>query len=373
MIPTRHRRCVITLAGVILASIALVLLLRIQESVSAEVMTLSAGESGGDSYVYLFDSSTSSFVFTFTIPTAGAEAVDVTIMPGAGYQEVWFTEAGADRIGKLVYTDTATFTFQEYTLTVGSRPLNLVAGGGYIWFTEAGRNLIGRLNPNTGQIDEFDIPTPNSHPADLDVAPDGSIWFTEMTADQLGHLIVTSTLEYTVTEQAGPFMAGGQPYGIVVDGSSIYLAQTLNNRVTRFTPPNTWVDIWLSLPGITIPDGPYKLVQGPGGVWGTERDGNRVSKYTYSTFPVIAGYTLAPVNSQPTSLAVSANNHLWFTQSAAGQIGRLIPSPVQKDYYPLPSPGLMPTGIASDNASGIWVLAQVPHHVYLPTILRNWE
>jgi virginiamycin B lyase len=370
---TKHWRCAITLAGVILALITLGLLVGRREFVSAEVRTPSANESGGDSYVLLFDSSTSSFVFTFTIPTAGAEAVDVTIVPGAGYQEVWFTEAGADRIGKLVYTDTATFTFQEYTLTVGSRPLNLAAGGGYIWFTEAGRNLIGRLNPNTGQVNEFDIPTPSSHPADLDIAPDGSIWFTEMAADQLGHLIVTSTLEYTVTEHAGPSLPGGRPYGIAVDATSVYLAQTLNDRVTRFTPPDTWVDIWLSLPGITIPDGPYRLAQGPGGVWGTERNGNRVSKYTYSTFPVIAGYTLTPANSQPTGLAVDANNHLWFTQSAAGQIGRLIPSPFDKDYYPLPSPGLMPTGIASDNAGGIWVLAQVPHHVYLPTILRNWE
>jgi virginiamycin B lyase len=333
-----------------------------------------AGELGGDSYIYLFDSTISSFAFTFTVPTEGAEARDVTIVPGSGCQEVWFTEPGVDRVGRLVYTDTDTFAFQEYTLTAGSRPLNLAAGEGFIWFTEAGSNRIGRLEPTTGQVDEFDIPTADSHPADLDIASDGSIWFTEMIADRVAHLAVTSTIDYTFTEYAGPTMTSGRPYGIVVDGNSIYIAQIHNDRVTRFTPPDSWVDIMFNLPGISIPEGPYKLVRDSSGkIWGTERDGNRVSKFTYSTFPVITSYSLTPSDSQPTGLAADANNHIWFAQSAVGRIGRLIPSPVQKDYYPLPSPGLIPTGIASDNAGGIWILAQMPHQIYLPMILRGWE
>jgi virginiamycin B lyase len=326
--------------------------------------------SGGESFVYRFDPDTSSFVFTFTIPTDNASPWDVVVVSGAGHEEVWFTEAGADRIGRLTYTDTNDYAFREYTLTVSSRPLNLVSGGGFIWFTEAGGDRIGRLDPTTGQIDEFEV-TAGSYPADLDYAPDGSIWFTEMMADQIARLVITSTDDYAVTEYSTSSLSGGRPYGIVVDGKGVYFAQMVNDRVTRFTPPDSWVHIHSLVSD--VPNEPYALVlDGSGRLWGTERAGNRVSEFVVGTFPIVVPYSLTPTNSLPTSLVADANNHLWFTQWQAGQIGHLIPGGnPQKNYYPMPLAGLTPTGIATDSAGSIWVLASRPYRIHLPVVIRS--
>lgn len=327
-----------------------------------------ASTSSGNAFVYLFDPTTARFVFTFTLPTPDAAPQDVLVIPGAGCQHVWFTEPGIDRIGRLTYTSTQLYTFREYTLTAGSRPLNLVAGGNTIWFTQAGRNRIGRLDPVSGLVDEFEAPTANSLPADLDVAPDGSIWFTEMAAGKIARLVVSDSA-YTITEYAS--LSGGQPYGIVAVGNSVYFAQTAAGCVTHFMPPNSWVHIKGFLPG--VPDEPYKLVYDLEQVWGTERAGNYLSQFDYGTMSVVARYRLSPPASMPTGLAVDANHHLWFTQWRAGQIGRLIPGGTpQKDYYPLPQPGLAPTGIAADSAGKIWVLAWRPRRTCLPLILKNF-
>jgi len=74
------------------------------------------------------------------------------------------------------------------------------------------------------------VPTANSYPADLDRAPDGSIWFTEMKANQIGRLVVTSTSNYSFVEYFSSTLAGGRPYGIVAVGSSVYFAQTANDK-----------------------------------------------------------------------------------------------------------------------------------------------
>ncbi len=364
-------RCVLIAVGVITVSVALVLLLGSQAPAGAGAAMPLITNSEGESFVYRFDPGTSSFVFTFTVPTENANPWDVAVVAGTSHLDVWFTELGVDRIGRLTYTDTNDCTFHEYTLTVGSRPLNLVSGGGFIWFTAAGGDYIGRLDPATGQIDEFAVPA-GSYPADLDYAPDGSIWFTEMMADQIARLVITSTADYAVTEYFHTSLSGGRPYGVVAAGTSVYFAQTANDLVTRFTPPDSWIQIYGFAPD--IPDEPYALaLDGSGRVWGTERAGSRVSHYEYGTFPIVIPYDLAPSGSLPTSLVADANDYLWFTQWQAGQIGRLIPGGhPQRDYYPLPLAGLTPTGIATDSAGDLWVLASRPYRVYFPVAMRSY-
>jgi len=368
----RGWRRLLLAVGVGALSFVLVLILGSQVPAGAAMPAVTGLE--GESFVYRFDPDASSFVFTFTIPTPNASPWSVAVVSATGHLDVWFTEPSADRIGRLTYTNTHVYAFHEYTLTAGSRPLNLVFGAGYIWFTGAGSNTIGRLNPATGQIDQFAVPTANSYPADLDVAPDASIWFTEMAADKIGRLTVSPSANFT--EYPSPITAAGRgwPYGIVAVGSSVYFAhpRTITDCVTRFTPPASWLDITGLVSG--IPDDPYELVVSPWGqVWGTERAGNAISSYEVGTLPIVNRYVVTPANSLPTGLAMDVHNHLWFTQWQAGQIGRLVPSvPSQKDYYVLPLPGLAPTGIAADSAGGLWVVASRPYRIRLPVVVKSW-
>src|SRR4051812_28445342 len=62
---------------------------------------------------------------------------------------------------------------------VDSNPYGIVAGpDGNLWFTESGANNIGRISA-TGVITEFPIPTADSGPSAIAAGPDGNLWFTE--------------------------------------------------------------------------------------------------------------------------------------------------------------------------------------------------
>ncbi len=328
--------------------------------------------SGGDNdlaFVLCFDPAVQAFQ-VFTIPTRAASPWGIALAANATNLDVWFTETGVDRIGRLVYTSTADYVFSEYALAGDSSPLNLaVAGDGRVWFTAPGRNRIGRLDPATGQVDEFQIPTAHSYPADLALAADGSVWFTQMNADRVARLVVTSTTDYAVHEYQHALLDGGRPCGIVVAGGGVYFAQTANNRVTQFTPPHSWVHIYSQvLPN--VPHEPYALVvDNAGEVWGTERAGNQVSRYEYGTFPIISRYALSPAGSLPVDIAVDGDNTFWIAQQGAAQLAHLTPSfPPRKEYVPLPRPDWALTSVAVDPQGRVWGVASVFSRIYLPLI-----
>jgi hypothetical protein len=109
-------------------------------------------------------------------------------------------------------------------------------------------------------------------------------------------------------------------------------------------------------------------------VWATERAGNRVTSFAFGTYNAVVPYTVTPESSLPTAIVADTNDVIWFTQWHAGQIGRLVPgSSPQRDYYPLPLPGLAPTGITVDDDGDIWVLASRPYRVYLPMVYSCWD
>jgi streptogramin lyase len=369
MTTNRTWKLILSTAGAIVLSVVVLSLHRIGTPAEARVVTSSStNSSDGESFVYQFDSVSETYVFTFTIPIDDANPTDIIVVPDIDHQDVWFTESGADRIGRLTYTDTLDYVYRPYTLTTGTQPLNLVSGEGFVWFTEASRDRIGRLDPETGQIDEF-AATAGSYPADLAYdATDHSIWFTEKQTSRIAQLVITTTSDYEITEYTNPLLDGGQPYGIAIMGESIYLAQPANNRLTRFTPPNSWAHF-------SNLNEPYNLTEdNHGKMWGTERAGNQISQFELGTFPIVVPYVVTPTNSLPTGITADDNDYLWFTQWRAGQIGRLLPgSTPQIDYYPLPLPGLTPTGITTDNSDGIWLLASRPYRVYLPLTLRCWH
>src|SRR6266478_3803577 len=69
---------------------------------------------------------------------------------------------------------------QEYEVpTPNSRPHDpAIAPDGSLWYTGQGANKLGRLDPKTGEFKEYPLKTPNSGPHGLVADKDGNIWFT---------------------------------------------------------------------------------------------------------------------------------------------------------------------------------------------------
>jgi hypothetical protein len=80
--------------------------------------------------------------------------------------------------------------FTEFPLPLADLPGSITAGpDGNLWFTEPGANQIGMITPD-GQVTEYQVPTPNSHPEFITAGPDGNLWFTEPGSLRIGEFVL---------------------------------------------------------------------------------------------------------------------------------------------------------------------------------------
>jgi len=101
-----------------------------------------------------------------------------------GYEKVWFTGGFTGNV--VGYIDPMTGEITEFDVpTLGSLPVEITTGFGSVWFTEISANKIGRIDPQTGEIVEFDVPTGESLPFGITQGLNG-IWFVEQGSDTVG-------------------------------------------------------------------------------------------------------------------------------------------------------------------------------------------
>ena len=92
-------------------------------------------------------------------------------------------------------------TITEFPIpTADSAPYGIAAGpDGNLWFTEISGNNIGRITP-AGTSPSSPIPTADSAPYGIAAGPDGNLWFTEISGNNIGRI----TPAGDVTEYPGP-------------------------------------------------------------------------------------------------------------------------------------------------------------------------
>ncbi len=308
----------------------------------------------------------------FTIPTKSAAPEGIAVSNWPYTTEVWFAESGADRIGRLIYTDTADYIFQEYNLPAGSRPLNIVVDdAGDAWFTENGRSRIGYVDASTGITHEFPISTTDVAPMDLDIAPDGSIWFTERATDHIGQLIVTSTTDFQVREFYVERSDAGLSGVLAKGNDKIWAAMSSANRLVRLQPSVPRLDP--TEPISTNSVYPFMIASSPDGqrLWFTELYGNRVSLFIVSTNKLGLSYIVPTTNSRPYNLDVDSTGDVWFSQQLGGKIGRLALTPIGTfTEFPVPLPQARIQGLDVDSDDVVWFVADRWYVFTLPIVLR---
>jgi streptogramin lyase len=333
------------------------------------------------SYLYLFAPDTQTFI-TVSL-SDGARPAGVAVS-GTNPTHVWVSEYGLNRIAHVVFTSTASYTLAaEYpiTSTPNSGPFLIAIDGSAVWFTEREANRVARLNAVTGDIEEFDGHglQANAGLADLNVAPDGSVWVAGQYAKRLYRLVITSTYAFNeylagkyITSTVGPFGVDIVP-GISSSSYQVAFASPVSDTVGVLTPGSRHVQV-VGASGVLKGYRPLEVVYDNvnKALWISEPSGNAVGQSFISTLGFIPAQA-GPIT-RPTSLSRFVGNGLWLTQQDnAGQIARMTYTPPGTyDFvsYPLPQAGLMPTGIALADDGQVWTVAYKPTRVYLPMVLR---
>ncbi len=274
---------------------------------------------------------------------------------------VWFTSSWGDGIGlltKIADPDSGgvRYWLEFYGFDQGSEPYDIVFRNNTVWFTLLRANALGRMNATTREVTFYTLPTPDSRPAGLDLAPNGDVWIVAGN----GRLVRFDPLTESFTEILYSDEMAGAQRGITL--------RYQNERNIWFTLPdanavgnsNTVTERFLRIPtGEPLPTG---LALDPsGGVWVTVFGGGRVGRYTPTTVSVWVWYGTPSPASKPASLIlfdVGDERQLWLTESATGKAGRLrldggtLRGRIGVPLGPAPS---RPWGIARAGDGTLWI------------------
>ncbi len=313
--------------------------------------------------------------------------------------KTWFTAPAADALGLITLRSNPDAPILAYTidylrLAAGSKPYDVAVANDTLWFTERGANRIGRIDNITGTLtitgptQEYPIPTANSKPSGIAVAPDGIVWFVEENAKKLGrfdpagetfdeysfadllpdiqpeisaavaadvavqssvkiwltmpgyHTVLQFDVDrgrfgravtYTPATATEPATGGGRlPASIAVDQSgNVWITAFGSGAIGRLTTGTLTNWTWFST--ITPDSGPKGIfVQEDGPnvqVWFTQQLADTLARYTFrANGELLARLELGqPVGSRPAGIAIGPDDHIWFAENGSGIVSELRP------------------------------------------------
>lgn len=304
----------------------------------------------------------SPFLKVYNIPTANSEPTNIiTVGPG----QVWYTLQNANAIGKLVVTN-GNASFNQYSPpTANSAPYDLAYDGQFIWFTERQGNKIGRLNPATGAITEYPIPTPNSEPMGIAISPNGHVWFVERTGNKIARFKPASGTfdEYAYT------VAGAFPEDVATSSDdSIWFTAPGLNLVVHFMPDKAPSQRFEPAPVLDFglqPWPPARIAVLSDIPWITAPSKDFVGRYAPGTLNYWRWFELVNDGTGVRGIYLqrSGNRYLtWFTEPEGNRIGLLMSHSDSANVItlfeqPLPGINSQPEGITVDSSGTAWITA----------------
>lgn len=287
-------------------------------------------------------------VTEFALP-AGSTPTGVAGGPDGN---VWFTEQGRDRVGRITPSGVVT----EFALPAGFHPEKIVAGaGGHLWVASFDSARIARVTTagvvtsfdvwtvardlavgpdgsvwwvggtTVARIDEHGVSTnwgigqfqPTSYPGGMTVGADGRVWFTQYPSPWLG---VYDPSTYAVTERdANQANLGFDLVGHPVLGpdGAIWMAHTMSG-LQRVDPATARVDRKLTI-GLWASD----LVTGPDGrLWLTSLGTAGVHAVDLAS-GAVESVPGVPADARTVALAVGGDGNVWFAEADKHRIGRV--------------------------------------------------
>lgn len=251
---------------------------------------------------------------------------------------------------------------------------------GNVWYTESwSSDRFGRLNPETGEMEEFDVP-PDAHRKTLHVhsaveGPDGVVWFAEAFKCQINKFD-PATKKFSAYrppscgKDAGNGDEGGEgPSEVRVDRLGNVWANAGN--LWRFDPSTEKF--------VEFPEGGdaygFVLDQKEGNVWFAQLWAGKIGEVDIKTLKLRrwtppATVRLAEVNKNqpdevgntqvhpkgagPRRISSDSKGMIWFGEWFAGQLGRFDPTTETFKEFPLPGPDPTPYGVGVDRNDFVW-------------------
>ena len=249
----------------------------------------------------------------------------------------WFTLDSVDAIGVVRKGKLERFKLGSASV----EPLGIgVDAQGNVWATDATGIAIRRMTAQ-GEVSAVKLGTPIARLGRLAMAPDGAVWFAESTAYSF-----TRLKEGLLTRNVFTSVGGG-PYGVAVapDGTVWGTLQT-GNQLVEISTAGKVSEIDLPTPGCAPSD---VTVDAHGSVWFVEFRGHKIGRYAkgkFEEFPLPEGFNA------PSGITAAPDGSIWFGVLRGASLGRVRAG--RLTMHALPRPTARPYTVAADGAGNIW-------------------
>ena len=251
-------------------------------------------------------------------------------------------------------SDAMNIVYVEYEMP-GPRRMPFSAApdkDGYLWIPNFGpANKITRLNPDTGEMQDFPVPHVGSAGVHSAVpAPDGSVWLTEQGSNKLGKWDPRTQKIIEYQDQYLPGQEGvedgGSKHTLRLDPSGRVWSS--GNPLTQFDPETKKYARFAEVPSA------YDVkTDRNGDVWFTRPGPNEIGKVDGKTKKVSRWSSPTP-GSAPRRLEITADGMVWVGEFFGGKLARFEPKTETFTEYPLPGPEPFPYGLGIDADGYIW-------------------
>ena len=239
-------------------------------------------------------------IIEWMVPTLGQRSRDPAEAPDGS---IWWTGMWASLAGRL---DPKTGEMEEFRLPPTARPHTIVPDAdGNIWYTGNSNATIGRLDPQTGLVTEY--PTEAGDPHSAAWHPNGKLYFTAQRAAVLGRLDPeTGKVTEIPTEP--------RPYGIQVDSKgTVWVAYNGTNKLGALDPDSMEVRYY------EVPDDRTRIrrlgIDSQDIVWFVNSTMGKIGRLDPQTGEITQWDSPSGPDSHPYALAV-IDDIIWYNESA---------------------------------------------------------
>ena len=224
----------------------------------------------------------------------------------------------------------------------------------FVWFLERKTGRIGRLNPQTGDIAEWQLSNANARPMSVAIHRYGStlnntLFFTEYDGNRIGSIRYVGG-QWILKEYVIP-TGSSKPVDVDVDNNGlVWFSESETDKIDRFDP---WSTEFSEYP-VEPRSRPWGIAAKPNMTWFTMSDANRIARLDPRT-ALSETYSVPTDRSRPSYIKADIQGSLWFTELESGRIGRFSPNCTGFIEYSLPDSYTGPYHISTSKSTGeVW-------------------
>jgi sugar lactone lactonase YvrE len=281
-------------------------------------------------------------------PTRSLHSAWVSVAnPGVVYMS-------GNRSGSIVAVDTRTLDITARTREWRiENPQNVMVqphgifddSSGKVHFVELTGDRVDTLDPKTGTIERFRVPTEGGGMHSIWPDSKGQFWYTYFAAaGKIGRFDskTKQVKEYNVTKD----LSG---YGIVTDRKDRVWAVSLNTPIVLGYEPttDTWTEYPISVPARRV------TVDSKGNVWVCEYFGNKIAMLDPETKNVTE-YDLPLKYGNPYDLWPDQEDNIWVENAVYNSLVKFDPKTRKFTYVPFPELGAHTPKLDRDREGTFW-------------------